>query len=578
MTLKKKFKLLVKDLLTNEKYSSVFIYPLIFFFSFVKGFQYLIFKQKATFNHKFIDKFNDNDLKIDLGKTHINFKEKSAEISMILRITEINNEICVACKKYNIDFKKLDYYLITKIQENKISNKIIVNSFYFWIFNILFKFPLTAKVIFKSFNGLNIKKFDNQVDNLDEKISNYLNFNFTIKNLSNLSLNIIEKKKLFEKYLKNFQDYYSLSLSKHVAEFSLSDASTLEQISKVFFNKYKNNNLNQNSFLGSSLYAFGHMLAFIDYHFRLNSKDIKIVMSPHWIANSCLAHYIKKKYVNSIINHDYFINVAQNNLFGKDTRTDLFNYSNSVYNLTYKEYLDTKTVSPSIDEKIINNVLKSNHYNKISIDNKFICFFNRDTSFKKENFELNANDQDRACDVNIFEPVINFFLKKNLKIVIMGNPGQEKIKIEDPNIIDYANSKYKNDFNDILLSKNCEFFVNGGSSSNEYIPPLFRKFTLNLERPFNRKPKFHDLAYYTIRPMYKNGKLMKFDDYFNDELFTNEDFNILKKLGYTLKYNSSEDLLDAAENFWKAYNNHQNSFKRKKIEKGNIVNYYNLLD
>ena len=33
--------------------------------------------------------------------------------------------------------------------------------------------------------------------------------------------------------------------------------------------------------------------------------------------------------------------------------------------------------------------------------------------------------------------------------------------------------------------------------------------------------------------MYKNGKLMKFDDYFNDELFTNEDFNILKKLGYT---------------------------------------------
>ena len=44
MTLKKKFKLLVKDLLTNEKYSSVFIYPLFFFFSFVKGFQYLIFK------------------------------------------------------------------------------------------------------------------------------------------------------------------------------------------------------------------------------------------------------------------------------------------------------------------------------------------------------------------------------------------------------------------------------------------------------------------------------------------------------------------------------------------------------
>ena len=27
-------------------------------------------------------------------------------------------------------------------------------------------------------------------------------------------------------------------------------------------------------------------------------------MSPHWVANSCLADYIKNKYANSIINHD----------------------------------------------------------------------------------------------------------------------------------------------------------------------------------------------------------------------------------------------------------------------------------
>ena len=88
-------------------------------------------------------------MKIDLGKTHINFKEKSAQISMILRISEINKEISIACQKYNIDFKNLDYNLITKIQEKKISDKIIINSLYFWIFKILFKFPLTAQSIFK---------------------------------------------------------------------------------------------------------------------------------------------------------------------------------------------------------------------------------------------------------------------------------------------------------------------------------------------------------------------------------------------------------------------------------------------
>ncbi|MBD1170190.1 TIGR04372 family glycosyltransferase [Pelagibacterales bacterium SAG-MED02] len=517
-------------------------------------------------------------MKIDLGKTHINFKEKSSQISLILRISEINKEISIACQKYNIDFKILDYNLITKIEENEISDKIIINSLYFWIFKILFKFPLTAKAIFKSFNGLNLKKFDTQVDSLDKKISNYLNLNFTIKNLSYSNLNKNEKKVLFEKYINNFQDHYSLSLSKQFAEFSLSDAGTVEKISKVYFNKFKNKDLNENYFFGSSLYAFGHMLAFIDYHFRIKSKDIKVVMSPHWVANSCLAKYIKNRYSNSIINHYYFLKIAQMNLFTNDTRTDLFHFNNSVYNLTYKEYLNTNTVLPSIDEKVINNILKNNNYNKFTIDHKYICFFNRDTSFKKENFELNSNDQDRACDVNIFLPVINFFLKNNLKIVIMGNPGQQKIKIDNPNIIDYANSKYKNDFNDILLSKNCEFFVNGGSSSNEYIPPLFRKFSLNLERPFNRKPKFHDLAYYTIRPFYKNDKKMEFKDYFNDELFTNEDFNILKKLGYKIGYNSSNDLLNATENFWEAFNGRKNLFTKKKIKKGNIINYYNLLD
>ena len=96
---------------------------------------------------------------------------------MILRISEINKEISIACQKYNIDFKNLDYNLITKIQERKFQI-IIINSLYFWIFKILFKFPLTAQSIFKSFNGLNLKKFDNQIDTL--RIKNIKLFNLSL--------------------------------------------------------------------------------------------------------------------------------------------------------------------------------------------------------------------------------------------------------------------------------------------------------------------------------------------------------------------------------------------------------------
>ena len=71
---------------------------------------------------------------------------------------------------------------------------------------------------------------------------------------------------------------------------------------------------------------------------------------------------------------------------------------------------------------------------------------------------------------------------------------------------------------------------------------------------------------------------MKFKDYFNDELFINEDFNILKKLGYKTGYNSSNDLLNAAENFWEAFNGRKSAFVKKKIERGNVLNYYNLIE
>ena len=85
-----------------------------------------------------------------------------------------------------------------------------------------------------------------------------------------------------------------------------------------------------------------------------------------------------------------------------------------------------------------------------------------------------------------------------------------------------------------------------------------KKFSLNLEHPFNRKPIFHDLAYYLLRPIYKNNKLLRFKDYFSNELFCCEDFEMMKKSGYKLGVSPPEMLLEATKHFYKAY-------KRQKI-------------
>ena len=57
----------------------------------------------------------------------------------------------------------------------------------------------------------------------------------------------------------------------------------------------------------------------------------------------------------------------------------------------------------------------------------------------------------------------------------MGSPNSKKISFQHPNLIEYSHSEYKSDVNDLLLSKNCEFFINAGASSNQFLPPLFRK-------------------------------------------------------------------------------------------------------
>ena len=112
------------------------------------------------------------------------------------------------------------------------------------------------------------------------------------------------------------------------------------------------------------MYAYGHMLSFIDYHYRLNNDNIKILLSPDWIANSCLAYYIKLKYKNCIIDNKKFLDAIMDNKFGEDSNNNYFAFKNTTHSIVYEEYKKNKTISPSLDKKVLDEVLKNAKYKK----------------------------------------------------------------------------------------------------------------------------------------------------------------------------------------------------------------------
>ena len=575
----KKIKIIIGIFFIEYKSAFYIFIPFILMVLCFNSLKYILLKKTKKKSKKTINnKINYNQLNSEMGKKHINFHEKSKKITSIFRISTINQEIEIACKKYKLPFSKFDFRNLIKIDTSNISNEEIKYSFNFWVLKLFFKIPRSACFIFYIFYGLTPKiNFNLTKKNSDKIVIDYLSNLLIIKNIRTHNLSKQSLKKICKRFINKFDDIYSINLVKNYIANCGMNSDFLKEISSKLKKKNKTNKKN-NNYLGSSLYAYGHMLSFIDYHYRLNNDNIKILLSPDWIANSCLAYYIKLKYKNCIIDNKKFLDAIMDNKFGEDSNNNYFAFKNTTHSIVYEEYKKNKTISPSLDKKVLDEVLKNAKKKKKKITKRYICLFNRDASFKKENFELNANDADRSCDINIFIPVIKFLIKKNFKVVIMSNPGQKKIAFKHSSLIDYANSKYKNDYNDISLVRDCKFLINGGASPNQFLPPLFRKFSLNLEHPFNRKPIFHDLAYYLLRPIYKNNKLLRFKDYFSNELFCCEDFEMMKKSGYKLGVSPPEMLLEATKHFYKAYKRQKNSFKQKKIVMGNIKNYYNIFN
>lgn len=112
----------------------------------------------------------------------------------------------------------------------------------------------------------------------------------------------------------------------------------------------------------------------------------------------------------------------------------------------------------------------------INKDSKWVCVHNRDSAYL--NWALPKNDWSyhdyRDWSIKDIKLASEHFVKKGYFVIRVGKKTNEKMESSNPKIIDYINSEQRNDFNDIFLLSNCEFYF-GSACGISSVPLIFRK-------------------------------------------------------------------------------------------------------
>ena len=106
---------------------------------------------------------------------------------------------------------------------------------------------------------------------------------------------------------------------------------------------------------------------------------------------------------------------------------------------------------------------------------KLVLIYNRDSKYLNLNYSFDGQYHDfRNSDINNYIYTAEQLTKKNYYVLRIGKNVEQKLISNNRKIIDYADSKYQNDFMDIFLQYKCEFIISNGAGIDE-ISRLFKK-------------------------------------------------------------------------------------------------------
>lgn len=341
---------------------------------------------------------------------------------------------------------------------------------------------------------------------------------------------------------------------------------------KLFINK-------KNKFYVHDFRFLGHLINFM-YIKSLNNKHNKIIFIP--------GQLIEKK--NIFINYKIFLN-AYESIYGKKIsflQNFIYYFFFQCANKFNKEKIRLKfTWSPDQIKKL-STINKSFFEPKITIKNenileniiqsKYILFTNRDPAFKKKLHPLqdfsyhDYRNEKLSTYVNAINMYNNYRNRKKKELFVRFGSVVEK-NTKNKNIFNYPSSYLRCENNDLLLMKNCYFYVGTGSGPDmlalnyqkpivyinwHHIPNLycyrgniivifkkifdlstnkFLTFSNLMDSSFKNSSSSLPIGLYIQSNQYKNANL-KIVNNTSDEIFhamIEMDFFLKKKFNFNLK-------------------------------------------
>tara|TARA_Y100000389_G_C17420802_1_gene496600 strand:+ start:517 stop:1575 length:1059 start_codon:yes stop_codon:yes gene_type:complete len=254
----------------------------------------------------------------------------------------------------------------------------------------------------------------------------------------------------------------------------------------------------------------------------------------------------------------------------------------------YKFYFSTGSAYPS--RKNMKNLVaftkdeikeSKKFFKKYNIDKNFVCLHIRDSAYLKSKklFSKMKKHTYRDADINNYELLIKFLLKKNYSVIRLGNITNQKIIIKNKNYIDYSNLNYKSDMLEIYIILNCNFFVG--------VPSGLSSFAT-----FNKTPILHtnlaDFGYFDWNheqfSIFKNFyykkkdhiKKIKITEIIKKRFHLIDDTRDFMLNDLIVKENTKKELLSAIKEFHHKLQNrdiyYKDSKKQKKFKKLLIKN------
>jgi putative glycosyltransferase (TIGR04372 family) len=208
---------------------------------------------------------------------------------------------------------------------------------------------------------------------------------------------------------------------------------------------------------------------------------------------------------------------------------------------------------------------KSHEHKKIlkviTYGRKFICIHVRDSFYKKNNKKNYRNS-----NINNYIKSIKYLIGQGYFVFRLGNSPLNKIHFENKYFLNYPDSYIKSDFMDLLLIKNCDFYI--GTQSGTYdTARMFDKPKLitNMVEAFTAYPnRFNDRGIFKKIFHKKKNKIIKIDEFINMPFKYNDPEQSINDLEFL--ENSPEEILKGTIEFHNLFKNNR-QYLRSTLQK-----------